>query len=384
MAKTPGPPRNLYSLDALRGVASLAVVFWHWQHFFYAGHELTSNFTRETQPLFSFFFLFYRSGWLASDLFFSLSGFIFFWLYSQAITNHTMTPRTFFILRFSRLYPLHMVTLMSVIVGQAIYTSIHGDTFIYANHDARHFILNILMIPSIGLEHGYSFNGPIWSVSVEVVLYAVFFVVCWHTKPRLLYLIALSATGFLAVSNLYEPVGRGLGSFFLGGCVHQFFLCVLRSRHLTPISVMAVIATIAMWCGTIYWSYSEAFHGASGWLGRLSSIFPMTILFPSTILSLALVESRRGTLGKRISFLGDISYSSYLWHFPLQLVFVLVAPLVGATTLSFQSAASLILYFVTLVAISLASYKFIERPAQRRIRQAWLVARTNGRPEAES
>src|SRR5262249_54324308 len=37
--KTAALPRHFYSLDALRGVAALVVVFWHWQHFFVSGTE---------------------------------------------------------------------------------------------------------------------------------------------------------------------------------------------------------------------------------------------------------------------------------------------------------------------------------------------------------
>jgi peptidoglycan/LPS O-acetylase OafA/YrhL len=51
-------PERLYSLDALRGVAALVVIFWHWQHFFYRGTQ-PGRLAFSDLPLFDVFFLFY-------------------------------------------------------------------------------------------------------------------------------------------------------------------------------------------------------------------------------------------------------------------------------------------------------------------------------------
>src|SRR6185436_12525906 len=109
-------PGRMHSLDALRGIAALAVVFWHWPHFFYSGTTLAAGFDREAQPFYEVFKIFYRHGILAVDLFFLLSGFIFFWLYAKTISARRLTPREFFVLRVSRLYPLHLVTLLLVAI----------------------------------------------------------------------------------------------------------------------------------------------------------------------------------------------------------------------------------------------------------------------------
>src|SRR5262245_41246111 len=140
---------RLHSLDALRGVAALSVVLWHWQHFFSSGTELAADFAREAQPLYEVFRLFYRYGDMAVDLFFSLSGFIFFWLYAETIAARRLAPREFFVLRFSRLYPLHLVTLLLVAIGQAFYTGINGHGFIYPLNDAWHFTPNLFFLQSV-------------------------------------------------------------------------------------------------------------------------------------------------------------------------------------------------------------------------------------------
>src|SRR5204863_1842819 len=89
-------PERFHSLDVLRGLAALSVVFWHWQHFFQGGRSVPL----ERMPLLDGFFPLYAKGWLAVELFFSLSGFVFFWLYSRPIAERAVSGTEFFILRF--------------------------------------------------------------------------------------------------------------------------------------------------------------------------------------------------------------------------------------------------------------------------------------------
>ena len=113
-------PKHLYSLDVLRGIAALAVVFWHWKHFLIYGAGLDLEFINfpeldyDRQPLFPLFEPFYSQGIRAVDLFFCISGFVFYWLYSNRVRENEVDLRQFSVLRFSRLYPLHFVTLITV------------------------------------------------------------------------------------------------------------------------------------------------------------------------------------------------------------------------------------------------------------------------------
>lgn len=366
MSSKPRTPERLYLLDALRGVAALAVVFWHWQHFSFDGYSLPADFSRETQPLFAVFFLVYRNGSLAVDLFFALSGFIFFCLYAEPISQHRISPKTFFVLRFSRLYPLHFCTMVVVAICQLVYERIYDGSFVYPANDLYHLVLNILLIPSVGLERGYSYNAPVWSVSVEAILYALFFSVCWLKKPRFIFLLALSAVGFLVVRPLYSHLGRGVGSFFLGGCVYYVYSRIIRSEHETLQMKILVLSTGLLWAATLIFSSLSYSLDSIPIVWRFSWLIPIVVLFPMSILSLALIETYRGAFARRLSFLGDISYSSYLWHFPLQLIFVLT---LGQSTSFLSSTSALLFYFAVLLLLSFASFQYLERPAQRFIRQ---------------
>jgi peptidoglycan/LPS O-acetylase OafA/YrhL len=95
----------------------------------------------------------------------------------------------------------------------------------------------------------------------------------------------------------------------------------------------------------------------------------LIILFPLTILSLALIETARGSLGKRFSFLGDISYSVYLLHFPLQLIVIAVTTRMSISQSLFYAPWFMVVFFFVLMLVSLASHHYFEVPIQRFMRR---------------
>jgi peptidoglycan/LPS O-acetylase OafA/YrhL len=366
---------RFYSLDILRGVAALGVVFWHWQHFFAGSGKGQMNF--ENLPLYRWFFLFYESGWLAVDLFFGLSGFVFYWLYSKSIAERSVSPLHFGLLRFSRLYPLHFASLVLVAIGQLWYKSANGSYFIYVFNDAKHFLLNIFFISSWGFERGFSFNGPVWSVSIEVLLYLLFFIGCRFLPVRPFIVATLSIIGFFLIAQLNAAIGRGVGSFFLGGCVFLAYKVIIVARQRRVITKSILYLAIAAWAATLFFQQQRVDLHAHllkmPLLARITLLQPLwpvlMLLFPLTILALALVESRRGALGKRLSFIGDISYSSYLIHFPLQLAVATMVSRMSLGTALYYSPWFLGLFFFVLISICFCSYHCFEVPLQKAIRR---------------
>lgn len=370
-ADAPGPQR-FYSLDVLRGVAALSVVFWHWQHFFFIGTR-PGTVVNENLPLFNAFAPLYRHGWLAVDLFFALSGFVFFWLYARKVTSSAISPWTFAVLRLSRLYPLHLLTLLLVAAGQYWFMSRLGAHFIYSHNDMPHFVLNLAFASSWGLERGYSFNAPVWSVSVEMMLYGLFYLVCRWLPVRLPTLLVLALCGYL-LTHFYAPVGRGIGSFFLGGSMYLVYGTLAKSARAASYERMIGVLAAGAWLlsGAAIWNEAVQLAGP----GQFNPTQPEVIakywvtafLFPLTILWLALTETRHSGFGRKYAFLGDLSYSSYLLHFPLQMLTMGLLIQARATREIFYSPILLLLFFAVLIALSLASHKFFEVPVQRYLR----------------
>jgi len=167
---------ELAGIEILRFVCALGVLIWHYQHFFFRGAwnaELGAA-LRPTLPLYSVFFIFYENGSLAVPFFWVISGFIFYWQYSAAVRSGAVKFRDFLVRRFSRLYPLHFVTLVLVALGQYVYFESHRETFIYSWNKPIWFASQLLFASNWFTRQPETFNGPIWSVSIEIVICLLF------------------------------------------------------------------------------------------------------------------------------------------------------------------------------------------------------------------
>ena len=355
-------PSKIFLLDIARGVASLAVVFWHFQHFFMVSPgALPVSFQHSWQPLYGIFIIFYEYGYLAVQFFFVLSGFVFFHVYLDEIRARRVSAWEFFVFRFSRLYPLHFVTLIVVAVGQWIAYQQFGSYVVYPANDGKHFLLNLLFISHWGLQDGWAFNAPVWSVSVEVLLYLSFFFFAM-LKHALVWMTVLGLGGWLLAHYLLAlDVGVALSCFYLGGGVFLLFqrICAKSS----PSQVIAISSSVIVLLGSIAIAILSSMGVATAILTWL--------VFPSLVFLLALVQHRSRNLGQRFQWFGEITYSTYLLHFPLQLFLILGAKSFGIFP-DYRSAWNLILFFGVLIAISIASYRWFEKPMQNLLRRTMI------------
>jgi peptidoglycan/LPS O-acetylase OafA/YrhL len=364
-------------LDAIRGLAALSIVFWHWVHFF---RQDMLSFQRELQPLYAVFAPLYTKGWRAVDLFFCLSGFIFYWRYSRMVAEREISIRNFCILRLARLYPLHILTLVMVAVGQLYMMAQMGAYFVYPNNDLYHFVLQTVFAANWGMERGWSFNAPVWSVSYELVLYAVFWGICFCNLRRWWHLgliICVScALTFARNPHVHQLSVCAMG-FFSGGLAFYAFTCLVRYSNKVVVPIVLTGVSIVTWIVAPQApGHTVPVALFDGWVGVMvsqtgalllklwySHSFSL-IVFPLTIMTAALWETRCTSIARWTGFLGRISYSSYLLHFPLQLVFAGVASLLGVSCIFFYTPLALGLFFATLIPLSLASYHFFELPCK--------------------
>jgi peptidoglycan/LPS O-acetylase OafA/YrhL len=378
-------PKHLYAIDVSRGFAALSVVLWHWQHFFYEGNLLSPVFERENQPLYSVLRLFYEKGEMGVDYFFLLSGFIFFWLYKESIQIKAINLRTFWVQRFSRLYPLHVATLVLVALLQIIYTAHEGNSFVYPFNDAYHFLLNLGFASKWGFEKGWSFNAPVWSISIEILLYFIFFIVASRRLGNWFFCLTVSIVSFVILQFPHHPIFKGLTTFFLGGFI--YYLTLLISTKYFRLKTVIYVTCTMCWLLVITHFYITDLSEVALTLGIIGKIFmegfPYYILFPLTVCSLVLFEIDRGAVLKPISWVGDITYSSYLLHFPLQLLFGLALSY-GVLNPTFRlEPMYLFIFFAILIPLSYFTFVKFERPMQKLIR-AQFLAQPNKKPMQDS
>lgn len=355
-------PDRIHSLDIARGFASLSVVLWHWQCFFFDHYEIKKDFQRDLLPCYQFLKPFYnRGGHIAVSFFFVLSGFVFFWLYRDRIANRNCSLWEFISLRIARLYPLHLATLVIVLVLQLAYFSINDAFFVFQYNDARHFLLHLLFASYWGFENGWSFNAPIWSVSVEIVLYAIFFTAAFFGQTSFVRCIAI--IGAVITLQHFGVAWRWTGAieaFFLGGLAWHAIAWYSHRRNSTADFCIVIVAIAS-------WTAAAASTEAADLLLERYHIY-LWFVCPISVAALVILELRFARMLEKCSWIGDITYATYLLHFPLLLAFAMIATMFGYTMDIFYSQLSLFLFFGTLIPLSLMTYHNFERPMQSRLR----------------
>ena len=339
----------------MRGLAALGVVVYH-----HGSHFHVWPLPGLLNPL-------YEGGWRAVDFFFALSGFVLARAYWTEARRHRLGSNIWD--RVARLYPLHLATLLLVAAGQWDLTAfLHQQTWVYHLTDTYHFVLNLLLIQ--GLDS--SFNGPSWSISTEFVVNILFF--CAILLPRraamacfVVAIVAVSFTPSEGPVSVLVPLARTLRGFCLGVLLHSAVSSLLQSqpKRLTRGADAVFVCATVLWVVYAYLPAASALPGG-----------PVTLLLSSALIASAPISGigryvlNRGPL----VYLGEISYSIYLIHFPLQLVLWLLHVRFGLQW-SFGPLAGLVVFLAATVGCADLTYRFIELPGK-----SWLRPRRKRAP----
>lgn len=381
------PMKRLYSLDAIRGLAALTIVIWHWQHFFALSGHWQTPWARDWQPFYRLLEPLYLEAWAAVDLFFALSGFVFFWLYGEAIRANTVKPGKFAWLRFSRLWPLHALMLVTIALLQWAFRSRTGVDFIFPAEGWDRFFAHLFLVhQTVPPNTLQTFNGPAWTVSIEAALYVLFFVLCrlklngWRTA--------------LVVALLGVPlfhwnwfISRGLMGFFLGGVAYYAVEKVRALPNARRIAQIIGLACLALWAFIVVEIEFGPLHRLCEYLSdnlpdewdyyseNADDIFHVAYIVtavPLTVAALALSEAVLNLFPrfyKKTTYLGDISYSVYMLHFPLQTACALGALSLGLTPMFFMQGWVMLAFYAVLLVLASASYRYYEKPMQKWMRK---------------
>jgi peptidoglycan/LPS O-acetylase OafA/YrhL len=351
------PPHKLLGLEALRFVAAFAVLIWHYQHFGYTA-DAPVDLIRDRLPLYGLLYPFYEAGQYGVWVFWCVSGFIFFWKYRDAIFDRSMPGWTFFVLRLSRLYPLHFVTLIIVAILQSVYFRWHGGFFVYQNNDLQHFLLQIFMASKWGFERGDSFDGPIWSISVEVLVYIIFFLMLrFVTRSALLNLVVV-----LACLTMRGQVFSCLAFFYAGG------LAAIARRASASAAFSGAIESVGWSAAAVIpiltWMFKSHFE-------VIDWVFLITYT-PILLFCLSCKITLPARAQKLLEAAGNMTYSSYLMHFPIQLLIALGYAKAGIPV-PFYNGLFFAMFVTSTLLISYLTYRYFEAPAQTLLRNNLLL-----------
>lgn len=293
-------------IQGLRGIAVLLVVLYH------AG--------------FSF-----PGGFVGVDVFFVISGYVITGNILNQLEKGSFSLREFFTRRIRRLLPLlaavvSVCLLLNTVLAPISSHIMAGRTAIAAIFwNANHYLIRTTNYFDPVAERNPFLHT--WSLSVEEQFYLVFPLVImgawWKfgrkgTQAAVIGLIGLSlgASIVLAQWNLFGPITTKLAFFSSFTRAWEFGAGALAALAAARLSNMKNADAIA----------------GLGVVGLISSafLFDSTTPFPSynallpvaatgALIVAGIGGSRVSSLlgGKPLTFLGDLSYGWYLWHWPL-------------------------------------------------------------------
>lgn len=341
-------------LDGLRAVAILAVVLYH-------AHV----------PGFS-------GGFVGVDIFFVLSGYLVtLLLYQEVTSTGTIALKRFFERRIRRLVPaLVLVVCATLLLGAIFLTPIGGEQ----QGLARSALASIAMFSNVHFSQsaGGYFDGPAelqpllhtWSLSVEAQFYLIWPLLIVgvsrfshfqkQSLERLLILTVVILLGVSLTSSIWLTESQPQAAFFhmpnrvwefATGALIVFWRRVARLGH-----QQANFAT-ALGLGGILFSV-VTYSGTAGFPGYLA-------LLPALATSLFIFASRADTgIGKWLAIkplvsLGGLSYSWYLWHWPL----LAIARVHSLNSLSVGMA---LLLCVLSLGLAVLTYRLVENPIRKK------------------
>ena len=92
---------------------------------------------------------------------------------------------------------------------------------------------------------------------------------------------------------------------------------------------------------------------------------------PAAMLALACLQTLRPAAGRPMRLIGDLTYATYLIHFPIQLYMILFIRESGISA-DFASPVMLLIYLAAVVLLAIPVHYGFELPAQQWLRQRLL------------
>ncbi len=303
-------------------------------------------------------------GFSGVDIFFVISGFLITRIIVDGIRDGNFSMARFYARRVRRIFPALFTTLLSCTVMAVLafdplaYTKFFEE-LPYAVFQAANF----LFVQQVGYFEAANETSPLlhtWSLGVEEQFYLIWplllILVFRFWKDKASYIL----TGLIVVSLFYSQflcLNAPKAGFYMlysrawelafGGLLVVADFPILSSRFIN--NLVAATGFLGVMIGFVLLDSKTQFPG-------IHALLPVL----GTVLMLYSGQSRESLLCRTLAWkpfvaIGIISYSLYLWHWP---VIVFVKNLTGA---ELNVVSGCIVFFISLLMASF-SYNVVERP----------------------
>ncbi len=355
---------RITKLDGLRGIFSLMIVFLHYKKPLLPNYIYDSFIIRESYAFVDFFFV--LSGFVIAHNYNSLKSKDEFWKYLKK--------------RFARLYPLLLFTVL-INLSFLLFTTYFLPQFRNNIEPLSVHLLKTLdsltflnSTPILGDSSGT--NPASWSISSEMISYIAFGLFCISIASKNLKIIF--SIGLIVISCLFLYHGgeyfsngkfgflRGFVGFFSGYIVWELNKLKFKLNNNLEFVIPIILVLILHRLNTIE-NTSQA--------GLIFSMISIPLFFSLSILCLL---KTNGVLSKLldlkpIQFLGKISYSVYLNHGILILIFPrVVFKVFKLEETEFNQILILSISIILVLTFSNFTYKYVEQKGGKFLRKQLL------------
>ena len=292
-----------FDINALRALAVIAVLLFHFDHDLFSG------------------------GFVGVDIFFVISGYLMTAIILKGLAQGNFSPLRFYKIRARRIVPaLTVVCGICLLFGFCNFGMIKFELLSRHVRDSLLFVSNFTYLRESTDYFGADAFSKIllhsWSLSVEWQFYLLYpLLLIAYTKifknKSPLYLIAVLFVASLGFSVYYAHANANLAYYMLHTRAFELlmgafaFSYKMKADQNDKLSPGFEILGYILLCGSIVF-----FDGNLTWPGYFA-------LIPTcgTFLVLAAQRDRRVYRFAPIQFLGKISYSLYLVHWPILTLF---------------------------------------------------------------
>lgn len=309
-------------------------------------------------------------GFFGVDVFFVISGYLISGIIFRGLIEGSFSYRDFYVKRIKRILPnLFLVLTFVAFVGYFLLLPKEYRNLGQHIYSSAVFAQNFRLLGEIGYFTEDALRKPLlhlWSLAIEEQFYIVFPILCslvWRffrsRRVILSVVILISACSLLACLLIrdvsfvfYFPLTRfwELGAGIMVAYAESYGQFKFRSVPIDIRNVLSCAGAISILAPMFLWT-TNMVH--PGWVTLVPVLGAVAIIVAGAD---ALVN--RTLLSWRpMTFVGLISYSLYLWHWPL-LAYIFISMPVSNPILT---AATLLMSFP----IAIAVYFFVEQPVRR-------------------
>ena len=143
-----------------------------------------------------------------------------------------------------------------------------------------------------------------------------------------LVVLILSVSILIFTKSMLGNVSLGFVCFYIGGVTYFIFKIISRSilkkNFRILFSFLLLLLNIIVFGGFLNESFLDFQKNFSHLFGERLFILLFFVKFPLIILNLTLIQVYFKNMGKPFQLIGDISYTIYLMHFLIQIIFSLI------------------------------------------------------------